>query len=230
MKERPILFSGPMVRAILDGRKTQTRRVVMPQPTPDARFVGGACIEQPAEKRSISVEAPYVGIASPYGQPGDRLWVKETFIAFGRWETRFSEKKRRDEWHFVDMTLEAGFAYRFDSPDPDARRRAGVTPTWPRRPAIFMPRVASRITLGVTGVRVERLQDITEVDAIAEGIRQHGEKSGWVNECQLSDGKRHFDSSAYGMYRQLWDSLNAASGHGWDINPWVWVIEFNRVP
>ena len=157
MKERPILFSGPMVRALLDGSKTQTRRVCKPQPIADARFVGGHHL--PATKRNpgqeISVEAPYVHIACPYGQPGDRLAVRETFYAWGRWETRYSAKKGRDEWHFVDMTLECGRSYAYDT-DEDTpmivTRRSIVVPLWWRRPAIFMPSAASRITLEITRV------------------------------------------------------------------------------
>jgi hypothetical protein len=235
VKERPILFSGDMVRALLDGRKTVTRRIVMPQPS--GKFLG--LLKRPlrAEKdepvlrawfRAGEGEQSSHEVTCPYGQTGDILWVRETFVAFGRWETRFSEEKGRDEWHFVDMTLETGRAYRYDGALPNAQR-GGTTPAWWKRPSIFMPRAAARIALEVTGVRVERLQDISEVDAIAEGIRQHDQRNGWVNECQLPDGKRHFDSSAYGMFRQLWDSLNAARGCGFDVNPWVWCISFKRI-
>ncbi|MEA3085258.1 MAG: hypothetical protein QOC89_2955 [Paraburkholderia sp.] len=107
---------------------------------------------------------------SPYGFAGDQLCVKETFVAFGHWKTGFNAMKARDEWHFVDMTIESGFFYRFEGADPNARRLAGALPTWHTRPSIFMPRSASRITLEVTRVHVERLQDIREADATAEGV------------------------------------------------------------
>ena len=218
MKERPILFSGPMVRALRDGSKTQTRRGCKPQPIADARFVGGHRL--PATKRNpgqeISVEAPYVHIACPYGQPGDRLAVRETFYAWGRWETRYSAKKGRDEWHFVDMTLECGRSYAYDT-DEDTpmivTRRSTVVPLWWRRPAIFMPRAASRITLEITSVRVERLQDITRGDAMSEG-------------CPFPNMAKGEDPRKW--YADLWNQLNGPAA--WDANPWVWVVEFRRLP
>ncbi|HTI18995.1 MAG TPA: hypothetical protein VL598_15150 [Trinickia sp.] len=212
MRELPILFSGAMVRAILDGHKTQTRRPIK-----------GFALDllQPGNFTAEFVALPENG-NSPYGYAGDHLWVKETFVAFGRWETRYSDKKKRNEWRFVDLTLEAGFSYRFDGADPDARRCAGAAPTWRRRPSIFMPCAASRITLEVTGVRVERLQDITEADAIAEGVTiEDRHKIGYCSGATRPPSIR--------AYAELWDSLNAARGYPWDVNPWVWVIEFKRI-
>ena len=225
MRERPILFSGPMVRALLDGSKTQTRRVCKPQPIADARFVGGHHL--PATKRNpgqeISVEAPYVHIACPYGLPGDRLAVRETFYAWGRWETRYSAKKGRDEWHFVDMTLECGRSYAYDT-DEDTpmivTRRSIVVPLWWRRPAIFMPRAASRITLEITRVRVERLQDISEADALAEGVTDDG--------SLVTDLAGNDRGGAFAAFATLWEVINGAGS--WDDNPWVWAIEFRRLP
>jgi len=209
MKERPILFSGAMVRALLDGSKTQTRRIVK-----------GFALEllQPDSFTPGYVALPENDL-SPYGYAGDQLWVKETFVAFGRWETRFNAKKARDEWHFADMTIESGFAYRFEGADPDARRVAGALPTWHTRPSIFMPRAASRITLDVTGVHVERLQDINEGDSLAEGVHA----GSW--EYDNGEGTE----TARDSYQCLWDSLNAARGYGWDANPWVWAVEFHRI-
>jgi hypothetical protein len=228
MKERPILFSGAMVRALLRDMdpKTQTRRVVK-----------GFALDllQPDNFTPEYVALPENDL-SPYGFAGDRLWVKETFVAFGRWETRFNAKKARDEWHFIDMTIESGFAYRFQGADPDARRLTGALLTWHTRPSIFMPRAASRITLEVTGVRVERLQRISANDARAEGIefcdayiagdrcrawRAYDTDNGWFPEGA--------DSAPIFSFHSLWDSLNAARGYGWDANPWGWVIEFKRV-
>jgi hypothetical protein len=209
VKERPILFSGAMVRALLDGRKGQTRRIVK-----------GFALEL---LRPDNFTPEYVALPendlSPYGYAGDRLWVKETFVAFGRWETRFNAKKARDEWHFVDVTIESGFAYRFEGADPDARRLASALPTWHTRPSIFMPRAASRITLEVARVRVERLQEISEDDSYAEGVHA----GSW--EYDNGEGTE----TARESYQCLWDSLNAARGYGWDANPWVWVVEFRKV-
>jgi hypothetical protein len=207
MKERPILFSAPMVRALLAGTKTQTRRAIKPQPTH---------FNPAGVPRIASSDGPSKLIACRYGESGDRLWVKETFVAFGHWETRFSQKKRRDEWHFVDLTLETAREYRFDDADTDARRLAGAAPTWHRRPSIFMPRAASRLLLSNESVRVERLQDISEADAEAEGV----------------DFMRHIPDAdetltAIELYEILWEAINGAGS--WALNPWVWGVDFKQV-
>jgi hypothetical protein len=213
MKERPILFSAPMVRAILAGTKTQTRRVVrdcwgVSDGVPYTAAPAGLACTGKAE------------IRCPHGTTGTKLWVRETFFAFGRWETRFSEKKGRDEWHFVDMTLESGHAYSYaaDGGQPvpmRGKRDAGVTPGWWKRPAIFMPRAASRITLEITEVRVERLQAISEEDLAAEGIQE------------LIDAGVDHDGTPLDTYRVLWEGLNGRGS--WDANPHVWCISFKRV-
>ncbi|MGJ7917621.1 hypothetical protein ACI48D_19355 [Massilia sp. LXY-6] len=184
---RSILFSGPMVRALLAGTKTQTRRA-------QHRAPGSA------RKR--------------FGQPGDRLWVRETFFAFGRWETRFNAGKGREERYFVDMTRESGLAWRYEADegagaDPHARREAGAAPAWHKRPALFMPRAASRIVLEIVGVRVERLQEISPGDALAEGIVPG----------TLDDPVQ--------AYRGVWERINGDGS--WEANPLVWVVEFRQV-
>lgn len=211
MTEHPILFNEPMSAAARTGRKSQTRRVVR-----------GEALNW---LDSANFTPEYVALRengfSPYGYAGDRLYVRESFIAFGRWETRYSAKKERDEWHFVDMTLETGREYQFGSSPPNAAR-GGATPAWWRRPSIFMPRTASRTLLEVTGVRVERLKNISESDARAEGV---------TIEDRHTDGYcagEHLPPSIR-AFRELWDGLNAAAGHGWDANPWLWVVEFRRI-
>jgi hypothetical protein len=189
-----------MIRALLDGRKTQTRRVMTPLPDDIRSPAHPEEVEHfgPTTVGMVRVdESDWQPLRCLYGRPGDRLRVKETFVAFGRWETRFNEKTARDEWHFVDMTIDAGFAYRFEGADRDARRRAGDAPTWHTRPSLFMPREASRITLDVTGVRVERLQDISEADASAEGIE-------WLNGRHTFNGGLHESRSARDAYQALW--------------------------
>jgi hypothetical protein len=206
MKEHPILFSAPMVQAILDGRKTQTRRAVKPQPTH---------FNPPGVPRLANPEGSNYVINCPFGVPSDRLWVRETFFAWGRWETRYNAKKGRDEWHFVDMTLESEKQYHYEqSPPPGYKKqkRAGAMPAWWKRPSIFTPRHASRLMLEIESVRVERLRSITVSDAIAEGY----------------DGsiKDPIDPSIK-WFANLWDSINGAGA--FDINPWVWAISFRRV-
>lgn len=220
-KERPILFSGPMVRAILSGSKTQTRRVVKPQDV----------VEGPTE----SDPAPYLhGIQCPglcdygcdahpcpYGAPGDQLWVRETF---------------NSDW--CDRVI-----YRADG---GSAREAGYAsePKW--KPSIFMRRSESRLTLEVTSVRVERLHDISNEDAIAEGIERpvvDGRSLGWENYLWHGHGaapKKYRDAwlwqySTYGAdrvdgprlsYSSLWSSINGPAS--WEANPWVWVVGFKR--
>lgn len=197
MKERPILFSAPMVRAILDGSKTQTRRIV-----------GGHSIRQPgvfigltgpdAEQINFDTESAewycdggFWHKRCPYGQPGDRLWVRETFTA------------TRDR----EAILYRADPFYADMPRGDLGR------DWDWTPSIHMPRWASRILLEVVGVRVERLQDISEDDAIAEG-------------CQWDEDDNH-EVDPVSMYRELWEQINGAGS--WDANPWVWVVEFRRM-
>lgn len=222
MKERPILFSGLMVRAILEGWKKVTRRAMKPQPVLDGHFwtFGGA-----GWSDRINSVTPIAGHSlannCPYGQPGDRLWVRETFFAFGRWETRFSQKKGRDEWHFVDMTLDTGRSYQYDSLEGQdfKPKRSSITPAWWMRPSIHMPRRASRILLEVTSVRVERLQDISHEQARAEGVRNHPDiESGRVDGCILTHKA---------LFECLW--CDTYGDESWFANPWVWVVEFKRV-
>jgi hypothetical protein len=218
MKERSILFSGPMVRALLAGIKTQTRRVVKPQPTgfasgPDVTTAHGL----PAPRMPIANTADLPGqiIDCPYGVPGDRLRVRETFFAYGRWETRHNEKKNRDEWRFVDTTIACGRAYHYAANGADLAlsTRHGGAAGWHKRSALFMPRAASRIVLDVVSVRVERLNDCSEQDAVAEGIGMRA----------AADGD---EAPAISAYRSVWESINGT--RSWSANPWVWVVEFKR--
>lgn len=221
MKERPILFSGPMVRALLAGTKTQTRRV--------AKSKWANChlemVDGTLEVVNTQEPEARTKLVCPYGQPGDVLVARETFYAWGRWETRYSAKKGRDEWHFVDMTLECGRSYAYDT-DEDTpmivTRRSTVVPLWWRRPAIFMPRAASRITLEITRVRVERLQDISIEDARAEGAPPSHPS---IDRVSREFGFKDFPRS---WYAQLWDEINGPGS--WTANPWVWVVEFRRLP
>jgi hypothetical protein len=183
MKERPILFSGPMVRAILEGRKTQTRRVIKKNPLIEAGFTD-AFIKHPDN---------FIAESCPYGQPGDRLWVKEAW-----WHHRECRPPFEHE-HGACIRYQPFEGYDKKSP-------------------LFMPRWASRLTLEITGVRVERVQDISKADVVAEGI---SEREGYpLSDCA---------AGWHEPYAALWDSLNAKRGFGWDANPWVRVIEFRLI-
>lgn len=191
MTERPILFSGPMVRAILEGRKTQTRRLVKPQP-PD---------HEKATRHHQRILVP----RCPYGGAGDRLWVRETF-------------------KFCGETIEGRDRYRYRADENPA------TDGFVWKPAIHMPRRACRLVLEVTAVRVERLQDISEADAKAEGLIQHkGDLYTWwaSGHERLDQYLRNAHLLAVDAYRHLWDYINAKRAP-WASNPWVWVVEFKR--
>lgn len=236
MKELPILFSAPMIRAILDGRKTMTRRIVKSQFN---TVWGSGCPNESTftlmnggqrwkDAFAVHVDRQTASghwewLFCPYGKPGDRLYVKETFYAWGRWVTRFDPKKQRDEWHFIDLTLESGKQYQYAEPEGYQKsQRGGVLPTWWKRPAIFMPRTASRITLEITGVRVERLQSIAEADALAEGIQALPGGGFGVNEPFSAE------NTACEAFRLLWDSINGKRA-SWESNAWCWVVEFNQL-
>lgn len=182
----------------------------------------GECHDLDALTQIPESDQQYMADFCPYGQRGDQLWIRETFFAWGRWEPRFSSKKGRDEWHFVDMTLETGHVYCYAAGGAQpallaGKRDGSFTPLWWKRPAIFMPRWASRITLEITDVRVELLQDISESDAIAEGC---GVLKPFSGHSQNSDVAKE-------NYRMLWENIHGAGS--WEANPPVWVIGFSQI-
>lgn len=195
--DRPIIFSAPMIRALLAGRKTQTRRILKPQPESQVngkfhiRGTGGGCFD--VDESSIGrIAADYCRFA-----PGDRLWVRENFNADGEGPVYAAE------WPLHDP----------------------CAPRW--RPSIHMPRWASRLTLLVESVKVERLQDISEVDAIAEGIAKspHGNGDQWLDYPEGSSAAGWIDPRA--SFRSLWKSIHGADG--WIENPYVAAISFRVV-
>lgn len=218
-RERGILYQGTMVRSLLAELKTQTRRPVK-----------GWALEWLSPPVNFTPEyvADRANNACPYGYPGDHLWVRETFFAWGRWETRYSAKKKRDEWHFIDMTMESKRVYHYAMCDSKAivgaKDRGGVLPVWWKRPAIFMPRAASRILLEITDVRVERLQDISQADAMAEGVwtANAAKESGCIDRSPGGGNLNHV-----GAYRTLWEEINGKGS--WDLSPLVWVVKFKVV-
>lgn len=215
MTERPILFSAPMVRAILEGRKTQTRRIIKPQP----EVTETGYISWRDEICAMDCFASIIADDSPYGVPGDRLWVRETCRAYeitnSDWNGYSGHVPGTDGvvyavdvvFREIENTQDASDAwvalYRY-------RGKRGATV-----PPIHMPRWASRIDLLVKAVRVERLQDISDDDAFAEGIVP-----------MVEDGALGY-STPQNIYRELWESINGPGS--WDANPWVWVVEFQRI-
>lgn len=225
IKERPILFSAPMVRAILEGRKTQTRRIMKPQP----QFItgSGSRVYAKSDFKKAWEDIPGTSEGSgysdcPYGRPGDRLWVRETFYAFGRWETRYNPKKGRDEWHFVDLTPDFGPYRHEENPPLQIESGRGANTGWWKRPSLFMPRAASRLLLEITDVRVERLQDISDEDAKAEGVEK------WPDGNYKAYGKHAGKySKARDSFFSLWKSINGP--YSYYENPFVFAITFNRI-
>lgn len=212
MTDRPILFSAPMVRAILAGTKTQTRRVLRVQPfstndpqhaEPRARgnWVWMAFDDRPRYSFATG------DFRCPYGVPGDRLWVREAF----RLCAEADATPPRD--------TDAAYRVWYEA---DAPHQPGAGKL---RPGMFMPRWASRITLEVVGVRVERLNDISEADALAEGVTPK-----WEPGCsgRLMEAFSGFSfRPAASAYADLWEQINGPAS--WDANPWVWAVEFKRV-
>ena len=231
MTSRPILFSAPMVRALLDGTKTQTRRVVKLQPKNGAALETGVytAINQREKERFANHDKLLLLTSTPdgklrqpcpYGQVGDQLWVRETWSPGD--EMVFNTIKddpetvlyRADKsalgWDGKAMTIRYDtFAFNWE------------VMKW--KPSIFMPRWASRITLEITGVRVERLQDISDSDCKAEGVQVENSYDFTFSHVD----REHHHELLQGSYATLWESLNGAGT--WDLNPWVWVIEFKKV-
>jgi hypothetical protein len=224
MKERPILFSAPMVRAILDARKTQTRRLVKKPSVIGIVENGG----QPGYQ------------LCPYGAPGDRLWVRETWQLFDPHPDadgdlfvvgadRMARGRRAPYVGVVnDRPIEWTACYRADG---ELAHPTHGEARW--KPGIHMPRWASRITLEITDVRVERLHDISRDDAIAEGARRfddipdphpYGQGSRWS--CEDPPNTEHCLGSPQMAFANLWSRINGAES--WDANPWVWVVSFKR--
>jgi hypothetical protein len=205
---RPILFSGAMVRAILEGRKWQSRRIVSPGP-PDnlgmSVFSDGWRYEG-VDYRGDAVER------CPYGVPGDRLWLRETWRGWcpdSEWCVRYAS----------DASVRENLASWDEGPHYHSPEDAGLA-TEPHkwRPSIFMPRWASRITLELTDVRVQRLQEISEEDAKAEGIQTDD-----MNHVVRPDGINW--GGARGEFAALWESINVKRAP-WDSNPYVWALTF----
>ncbi|WP_139110571.1 hypothetical protein [Pseudomonas syringae] len=240
MTERPIIFSAPMVNAILAGKKNVTRRIVKfplrrlvekDQAGPEAHCASGmqqGSSDSPAQLDLKSDYAEGTAELCPYGQPGTTLWLKEAFYAFGRWEMHPNKKSGRNDWRFIDMTLESGRDYCVSEPANYIKTsRTDPAPTWWLRPSLFMPRRASRVDLEVTDVRIERLRDITDEQARAEGFSpmHDGVHTYFVNHLpHPSTGMSITAVIAFALY---WQRLHG--NDSWNENPWVWVVSFRRL-
>ena len=196
MRERPILFNGAMVRAILAGQKTQTRRVAK----------GVAAVHARTGEALADVDSAGPRVQCPFGQPGDRLWVREAHAIFPTHGQHRADGERWGPWSGLPTTISpmgGEIAYYREGFDRSGPGR------W--RPSIHMPRWACRLVLEITAVRVERLQAISTQDCLAEGITTRFKVADAADELRI-------------QFRDLWND----AGDDWDSNPWVWVIEFRR--
>ncbi len=213
MKERPIIFSDDSVRAILEGRKTQTRRVIKIPEGIAAKYEykgddgGNELLPKQSGHYWMNGYAMWRPKLCPYGKVGDRLWVRETFAYMQN----------------LEACARAGepceIAYKADQPKEVSDEDLREVFFW--KPSIFMPKWAARTWLEITNIRVERLCEISEEDAKAEGV---------TPENLMTDYDDATDYQRYKYsFKNYWDSLNAKRGFGWETNNWVWVIEFQKV-
>lgn len=234
MKERPILFSAPMVRAILSGQKTMTRRVVklddLKRNPDNDQWYKDRVWSYRVKPYGVWTDRTNAGLLEkcPHGVVGDRLWVRETWTCDNK---EYLKTYKDEPWRGTPDPGTAGVYYRASERNPDS------FPLW--RPSIHMPRWASRILLEITEVRVERLQDISWEDALDEGIREEtniivGASCAGGRHHEIT-GDRYFYDGGFEegyetpvlAFRELWESIN---GHdSWSANPWVWVVCFRRV-
>jgi len=238
MKERPISFSDAMALAAFNGSKTQTRRTLRCR-APKWHDHDFHCIEMREHGGIIWPHTCFNDgggrlekskMPCPYGAVGDRLWVRESYYQFGHWEpvTNAKTEGGKQKWKFVPDCREI----RFENPAGSELRlgrhsKDSESMAWHKRLARFMPRSACRNVLKITGIRVERLRDITENDARAEGAQFHDgrptEHHGW----RYDRNHGYVYPTARDSFVNLWDTINGPAS--WDENPWVWVIETKRV-
>jgi hypothetical protein len=222
VKERGILFSAEMVRALMEDRKTQTRRVIK-HPEYEGCLTGDCPHEDKQE--CVDCIAEWAREACPYGKVGERLWVRESGVL----SQPYSPDQKGPWWTFKDGSQ--SFYPALD------RNKYWPTPSpltnewWKEQKhkltsAIFMPHWASRITLEITELRIERVQDITAEDAQQEGIPTHVVEHTFR---KVYRDEQERDAKRVEYFRNLWDAINAKRGYGWDKNPWVHVISFRRL-
>ena len=220
MKERPIIFNSEMIKAIRDGRKFQTRRILkVPE---NGRIKPGT----QAYDNGVSICFDQSGLADwetlkcPYGKIGDMLWVRETWSPWRGILCPCSGGCNCDQYLYK-ADPDTDFANKCEYPEDRIR--------W--KPSIFMPRKASRILLEITDIRVERVQDIKEKDCESEGIEvaeSIGDYAGALWIARTEKATFNF-SNAQSAFQYLWDSINAKRGYGWKVNPFVWVIDFKEI-
>lgn len=237
MNEKPIIFNSDMVRAILENNKTQTRRVMRPQPTEVLNSGWGHGWDWKGYTAKDQAFPAWIRGRCPYGQPGDRLWVRETWqllmphtVSFGPGEDDWDSEAEESDFIPTELPITGTLCYKADDENQ--------CKWW--RPSIYMPRWASRITLEITNVRVERVLYISRDDAFREGVEHIDpyKLPGMQNIGvplpaafrDYQDANNCFFANPVASFLSLWDSINAGRGFPAQENPYVWVIEFRRVP
>lgn len=221
-----------MIQALQEERKTMTRRLKgLENLNKDPDYwtlkasdnkVYNEYLFYPQNKQRESYS-----VKCPYGKVGDVLWVKEMYYAYGWWELDRLTKTGKDKWRFVDIT-KGFFEYRYHESAPNRLRKNSYRELgWYKRSSLFMPKSVCRIFLEITDIRVERLQDISQEDAKAEGVFPMPHRPD--EEC-----KPHAKATNHGdcfrcAFKFLWNKLNGEKGHGWNANDWVWVISFKQI-
>lgn len=237
---KPILMKGELVSQTLAGTKTQTRRVVRPQPPVSVTDIISNCSDFVAAYPNRKAIQPFLyRTKSPYGYPGDILWVRETHAKYqvvhrvtkpgnGASYSEIGDGEiayRADGYGTIEefkehVMLTSGFASGVEAVEVYRDR-------W--LPSIHMPKWACRLFLRITDIRVERVQDISEDDAIAEGIDMESEFASLcinIEGCSAHSNDLTQGSAVMSVFQDLWDSINLKRGYGWDVNPWVWVVEY----
>lgn len=225
MNEFPIIFSTPMVQAILEGRKTQTRRIAKDKKLDlftDRKLQTGFSTFTP--KDMVSVRGYFndplkeIGfgesfIKRAYGQPGDVLYVRESHYRYGHWIKEGMTKTGKQKWEFIPATDLPSCRF-MDNPPETIEKTTYRKIGWYKRPGIFLPKELTRIFLKVENVRVERLQEITASECKKEGILINPEDPDYIQWIE--------------KFADLWDKINGSRAP-WESNPWVWVVEFSRI-
>lgn len=225
VKERPILFSAPMVCALLSEAKTQTRRMVKPPLGPNAHWIAWESVGWKAQGIIADIPEEFrTGnglLTCPYGVPGDRLWVRETWWMREADGVVVFDADGAISFHETSLAYQMGVS----NVPCDLPRSTLPDEGFTKRPSIHMPRWASRITLEITDVRVQRLQEISEADAYAEGVTI---REAWRIGTSGKNLKQRNEARC--EFHELWNSIHpAGSSAGWDANPWVWAITFQRI-
>ena len=235
VKEHPILFSTLMVQAILEDRKTMTRRVIKPQPDGEQVIIDPSAANHGIfDFKGVTHNTHFC----PYGQVGDRLWVRETFVLEDDSEYGYSAEElaqfRKDRPVKTETEGEYTYHliphYKATEPEPyivsaEQMERDSSDDRTRWKPAIFMPHWASRITLEVTDIKVERLQ---EIEKHIEDYKKEGYKP-FILQNSAIDGQDFEASADFAWFENLWDFINAKRGYSWESNPWVWVIKFRKI-